>query len=287
MASGEQYTAGKSEAIDLERPHAARIYDYLLGGTANWAIDRVFVGEALEVFPSLKPVARANYDFIGRAVRYCARNGISQFLDLGSGVPKDNIGMVHEVAGKIEPTTRCVYVDVEPVAVNRFQMFLDKQGDPALQAAISADLRNVSETWRRAIRTGLLRPDEPIGLILGAVLHFLPLEFDAHAVVEQYRELLPVGSYLVISHVTEENVPEPERTQVDKVRSLYRKSSTPIYFRSHEEVRRFFGDFTLTPPGSSWLPEWQMDKKYSPETAAFLTEPERSCLVGGVAIKTN
>jgi hypothetical protein len=159
------------EGVDLERPNPARIYDWFLGGSANWAIDRAFGEKVLETFPNVRNIAKVGRDFLGRGVHHLARQGVTQFLDLGSGVP--TVGNVHEIADSVNPDSRCVYVDNEPVAVAHSQVLLERHGDPDRHAVLHGDLREPDEIWRRAMATGVLDPDRPIGLIVVGVLYFL------------------------------------------------------------------------------------------------------------------
>src|SRR5437762_14282405 len=145
--------------VDLEHPSVARIYDWYLGGTANWAIDREFGKKVLATFPAGMYCARANRAFLHRAVRHLVARGVRQFVDIGSGVP--TMGNVHQVADEVAPDSRVVYIDHEPVAVAHSQLLLEEYGDPARHAAINADLRNPYRVWQRVIETGVSDHDEP------------------------------------------------------------------------------------------------------------------------------
>ena len=250
------------QGIDLERPNAARIYDWFLGGTANWAIDR---------------------EFLGRAVTYAVRNGITQFLDLGSGVP--TVGNVHQVADKLDHGSRCVYVDNEPVAVAHSRILLEENGDPSRHAVINGDLRDVEHVWQQAFRTGVLDPAKPIGLLMVAVLHFVSPEDGGEAAVARYRELLPPGSLLIMSHGTTDGVPPEHLVQLQSVHEQYKQSSTPISLRTRAEFSALFGDFDLVEPGVVWLPEWRLDEAESEATAEVAHNPPASFMLGGVARK--
>jgi hypothetical protein len=269
--------------IDLDRPNAARVYDWLLGGTANWAIDREFGDAAVRAVPIGKTIARVNRDFLGRAVRYAVRNGVTQFLDLGSGVP--TVNNVHEVADSLAPDSRCVYVDNEPVAVAHSEILLDEFGDPNRHAVIRADLRDTAAVWRRAWETGVLDPDEPICLLMVAVLHFVTSQEEAQAATGRYRELLPHGSYLAMSHASNEGVSPPERAQIEAVLEQYQRSSTPFCFRTRSEFAALFGDFDLVEPGVCWLPEWRLEEAESEATAQLVGNPSAACVLGAMARK--
>ena len=263
------------EAIDLDRPNIARIYDWALGGTANWAIDRQFGEQAVQAFPLAKTLARSNRDFLGRAVRYCLSQGITQFLDLGSGIPTS--GNVHEVADDYADDSRCVYVDREPVAVAHGRMLLEEAGDPERHAVLHADLRDVGDVWEGALATGVLDPDRPICLLTVAVLHFLPDVTGVREAVRDYRRLLAPGSAYVLSHATETGVEGEELEQIRRLVKLSERSSSPAVSRSLDEIAAFFGNFEVVEPGIVPVGEWR------PEPGAA-TVPLAS-VVGGVGRK--
>ncbi|WP_216217027.1 SAM-dependent methyltransferase [Amycolatopsis aidingensis] len=269
------------EDIDLDRPNPARVYDWLLGGEANWAVDREFGEQILQVTPHARAGAMVNREFLGRAVRYCVQQGITQFLDIGSGVP--TVGNVHEVAQSLAPDSRCVYVDNEPVAVAHSKILLERHGDPERHAVLRGDLRDVRDVWKQALGTGVLDPDRPVGLLMVAVLHFI--DEGAHEAVARYRELLPAGSHLVVSHGSYDGVPAEQLAQLERVIKQYQRSSAPAQGRSRDEVTAFFGDFDLVEPGVVWLPQWRPGEGESKATAQFLDNPSSSCVLGGVARK--
>ncbi|OXM71593.1 SAM-dependent methyltransferase [Amycolatopsis vastitatis] len=263
------------DAIDLDRPNIARIYDWALGGTANWAIDRQYGEQAVQAFPLAKTLARSNRDFLGRAVRYCLSHGITQFLDLGSGIP--TAGNVHEVADDYADDSRCVYVDHEPVAVAHGRMLLEEAGDPDRHAVLHADLRDVEDVWEGALATGVLDPDRPICLLTVAVLHFLPDVTGVREAVRDYRRLLAPGSAYVLSHATETGVEGEELEQIRRLVKLSERSSSPAVSRSLDEIAAFFGNFEVVEPGIVPVGEWR------PEPGAA-TVPLAS-VVGGVGRK--
>jgi O-methyltransferase involved in polyketide biosynthesis len=271
------------EGVDLDHPNAARVYDYFLGGTANWAIDRVLGDQLAEMVPIIRTGARVNREFLGRAVRYCVGRGITQFLDLGSGVP--TVGNVHEVADGLDSASHCVYVDREPVAVAHARVLLDRYGDPERHTVLQADLRDVSAVWKQAVATGLLDPSRPVGLLMVSVLHFLDPQEEVPAVVENYRRLLPAGSHLIISHATFDAVPAEQLAQFQRAVDLYHHSGNPAYPRSRDVILDYFGDFELAEPGLVWLPEWHLEKGPQRTTARLLGDPSACCFLGGVGVK--
>ncbi|MGW1682298.1 SAM-dependent methyltransferase [Saccharopolyspora sp. NPDC002376] len=235
--------------IDLEKPNAARVYDYYLGGDHNFAIDRQMAEEAIEMWPDLPLVMQANRAFLRRAVQFCVEQGIRQFLDLGSGIP--TVGNVHEVAQQPAPGSRVVYVDTDPVAVAYSKKLLSDNPDASI---VDADLRDPERVLGSPEVAELLDLSQPVALMMVAVLHFVPDSDEPHKVVNRYQEALAPGSFLVISHASNEGRPDVAPAHAD----LYRKrTTTPLTMRSQAEVTRFFDGLDLVDPGVVFLPEWR------------------------------
>jgi len=271
------------EGVDLDNPNPARVYDWFLGGTSNWAIDREFGTRILDTMPEVRTIARVGRDFLGRGVQYLAQHGITQFLDLGSGVP--TVGNVHEIADAVSPDSRCVYVDNEPVAAAHAQVLLERHGDPQRHAVIQGDLRDPDTIWRRAMETGVLDPREPIGLIIVGVLYFFGPDEDPHGIVARYRDLVPAGSYLLSSHLTEDETPDQGMDTRDRVREQYQRSSSQLYMRGRAEFTRFFDGFELVEPGVVWLPEWRPEERESKATARLAGNPSTANAIGALGRK--
>lgn len=240
--------------IDLERPNPARVYDWYLGGTANWAIDRELGQQAMRVFPLAAQVAIANREFLRRLVRYSVEQGVNQFVDLGSGVP--TAGNVHEVADELDSDSRCVYVDNEPVAVAHSELLLERHGDPHRHAIVNADLREPDQVWEQVMRTGVLDPQRPICLLAIAVLHFIQSDAEVERTVRRYQELLPGGSYLGLSHITRDELDADLDAKVQAGVELYKQASTPVRTRTRDELRGFLNGFRLVEPGVTWVSHW-------------------------------
>lgn len=271
------------EGVDLEHPNPARIYDWFLGGRTNWAIDREFGAKAVETFPMVRQLAKMGREFLGRGVQYLSEQGVRQFLDLGSGVP--TVGNVHEIADAVNPDSRCVYVDNEPVAVAHSRVVLENHGDPARHAVLHGDLRDVEDVWERALDTGVLNPNEPIGLIVASVLYFFGPEDDPYGVVARYRDLLPSGSYLLSTHLTLDGEPEGEDDARAAIRRQYARESSQLYMRSREEFGRFFDGFELVEPGIAWVPEWHPELRPAPVSEEYADDPSGSSAYGAVGRK--
>jgi hypothetical protein len=263
--------AGGPDEIDLSRPSAARVYDYYLGGAHNFAVDREMAQQAIRMWPELPVIMQANRAFLRRAVRYCVAAGVRQFLDLGSGIP--TVGNVHEVARVVEPDTRVVYVDRDPVAVTYSRSIL---GDDRRTTVVKADLREPDALLARPEVTSLLDFDQPIAVMMVAVLHFVPDSDDPASIIAGYREALAPGSFLVVSHATDEGQPE----KAEGHRELYQRTSTPMSMRGRKQVTALFEGFDVVDPGVVYLPLWR------PESPDDVDEhPERFTGLAGVGRK--
>lgn len=183
--------------MDVSKPSSARMYDYYLGGTHNFEVDREAAERAIAVMPFTIHGARGNRDFLRRAVRHLVESGVTQLLDLGSGIP--TVGNVHEVAQRVNPLTRTVYVDIDPVAVAHSTAIL--RSNP-LATVIHADMRDTEAVLAHPDVRRLIDFSEPVGVIMAAVLHFVPESSDPDSIIARYREAVPDGSQLVLSHMS-------------------------------------------------------------------------------------
>jgi hypothetical protein len=275
--------------VDLEHPSVARVYDYFLGGTANWAIDREFGKKVLTRMPVLRPIAKANRLFLHRAVRYLVRQGVRQFVDIGSGIP--TMGNTHEVAEDLAPgAAHVVYVDNEPVAVAHSEMLLDQHGDRSRHAVINADLREPDRLWEQVRQTGVIDVEQPVAVLIVAVLHFHQPGPDGTDVgaesVARYRELLVPGSYLAISLATADGVGPVMAERLRELDRMYQQSgSTTGQFRSQEQIRDLFGDFTIVEPGLTWTPLWHPEETGSIAPVISFEAPNESAILAGVGRK--
>src|SRR5215213_11358434 len=193
---------------DSERPSAARIYDYLLGGFYNFDVDRAAAQKITGVLPDMPLFMRANRTFLRRVVRFLTDQGIDQFLDLGSGIP--TVGNVHEVAQQINPSARVVYVDNEPVAVTHSRTIL--QGNPRA-TVIQADLRKPEVILGHPETQRLLDLNKPTAVLFLSVLLFVTDDEEAYRLVRAVRDALVPGSYMAISHPTDDATPPEQGEQ--------------------------------------------------------------------------
>ncbi|WP_219463562.1 SAM-dependent methyltransferase [Nonomuraea rhizosphaerae] len=221
-------------------PNAARMYDYFLGGKDNFKADRALAALVEGVFPEVREGARQNRKLIGRVVEYLCRQGVTQFLDLGSGLPaREN---VHEVAQRFRPEAQVVYVDNDPVVATHGRALL---ADPRRVAMVLADGREPEKVLGHPDVRAVLDLDRPVAVLMMFFLHLVPDEDEPHRFVAAYRQALAPGSYLAISHVGTDA--EPER--LARVSAFYQRANLPFCPRPGIEIGRFFGDFELVEPG--------------------------------------
>ncbi|ALG06249.1 SAM-dependent methyltransferase [Kibdelosporangium phytohabitans] len=276
------------QGVDLDHPSIARVYDYLLGGNTNWAIDRQFGDRVLERFPLLRQIARANRLLLHRVVRHLVRRGVRQFIDVGSGVP--TMGHTHTTADAVSPEpTAVVYIDNEPVAVAHSEVLLEQHGDPRRHRAIFGDLRDPERLWESVLDTGVIDLDQPVALLMIAVLHVRQPGPDGTdvgpAAVARYRDLLPRGGYLAISHVTDDGVPDHIKNHLTELKDMYDKSGNPVIWRSRTDVEALFGDFERLDPGTTWTAEWHPEESAHDDEPLSFAKPSESVILAGVARK--
>jgi hypothetical protein len=231
-------------------PNVARIYDCLLGGKNNFDADRQAARELVQAVPRAAAAARANRGFLRRAVRYLAQEaGIRQFLDIGTGLP--TAGNVHEIAHDVDPKARVVYVDNDPVVITHANALLAT--DPAVTAFYSDLLLPRHLLGTLAVRS-LLGLNEPVAVLMVAVLHFIQDHQDPWAIVEEFTSAMAPGSYLVLSHVTGDDIPQSAQRQAA---SVYTHASAPGTARTHAQVARFFDGLTMLDPGLVNVTDWR------------------------------
>lgn len=248
--------------IDPNRPSAARIYDAFLGGSHNFAADRAVAARAAEILPEVTLIARANRDFLQRAVRYAADRGIRQFLDLGSGIPTER--NVHEVAREVSPDCRVVYADLDPTAVLYARHLL---GDDERTVIVRGDLQDPATILDRPEVRGLLDLDRPVAVLMVAVLHFLPDGPALDAALRAYHDAAAPGSVLAISHAAPDGTPD----LTDRVADLYNRSGAPLVLRDAGQVARFFDGWRMVEPGLVPGPLWRPDGEPVTDAARYLT----------------
>jgi hypothetical protein len=239
--------------FDSITPHSARVWNYWLGGKDNFAVDREFGDKVYEVFPEILELARAARAFLGRTVRYLAGEaGIRQFLDVGTGLPTaDN---THEVAQRIAPESRIVYVDNDPLVLVHARALLTGTPEGAT-AYVDADVRDPEKVVEVAGET--LDFTRPIALMLLGVMGNVADLDEAYAIVRRLADALPSGSYLAVQDGTYVLRGEQHRREV--VRLLDENPEYGYHLRTPDDIRRFFDGFELVEPGVVSLSRWRPD----------------------------
>lgn len=230
----------EQKGLEVTRPSPARIYDYMLRGRHYFDVDAKAAERILSVVPEIRDCAWGNRGFHQRAAAWIARQGVRQFIDIGSGLP--TVGNTHDVVRKIHRDARVVYVDHDPMVQLHSQEIMDVSGQVRV---ICADLRDPDAILGHPDVAGLIDPAEPTGLLMTAVLMFVPDADDPWRLVSRYVGALRSGSYLSLSHLTDDNKPP---VAVDAFHRVFDKATEQMHFRSKEQIERFFAGLELVPP---------------------------------------
>ena len=231
-------------------PSTARIYDYLLGGKDNYPADRAAAEEIAQVLPDVRTSCQRNRAFLGRAVRFLAAEcGIRQFIDIGTGLP--TVRNVHEVAHDAAPGSHVVYVDNDPVVLAHGRHLLHGLAGATI---LEHDLREPDEILADPGLRTLIDFEQPVAVLLVAVLHFIPDQDDPAGIIRKLLEPFPAGSYLAVSHGTADAVPE-----VNEAAAVYEQATASAHVRGRDHVLRLVDGLDLVEPGIVWLPEWRPD----------------------------
>jgi SAM-dependent methyltransferase len=262
--------------VDVTTPNLARVYDYMLGGKDNFAADRQAADTILSAVPQMRAIALENRRFLIRAVRFCAQAGIRQFIDIGAGLPtQDN---VHQVAQRADPGARVVYADNDGVVVSHGLALLAEDDQTTV---VHADLLRPADLLAHPGLRGLIDLSQPVGLLVVALLHFIPDDGDPMGALASLRDALAPGSYLVLSHAefSPDHVVErqPASEQTRRLREAYRRPTGVA--RSRDELAAFFGDFEIVEPGLTEVWNWR------PDSESVINPSDIMAMVGGVARK--
>lgn len=235
---------------DPSVPNVARIYDFLLGGKNNYAADREAAENLARLIPDGVPAAYQNRKFLQRAVRFLADEaGIRQFIDIGTGLPTQ--GNVHEVAQSIAKDARVLYVDYDPIVTSHAQALLATE--PTV-VAINRDLRNPDEIISHPALQALIDLQRPVAILVVAVLHFIKDEEDPYGIVDVLKSAMAPGSYLVLSHATDDEISVEEKHEAQ---NIYEHATAPVVGRSLSEFARFFSGLEIIEPGLTDVREWR------------------------------
>ncbi|WP_407563941.1 SAM-dependent methyltransferase [Streptomyces sp. 184] len=247
----EEGGPGSTDGLRTDQPHAARMYDYLLGGTDYFASDRAAADQAVAAFPTLRTAARENRRFLGRAVRHLVEQvGIRQFLDIGSGLPTAE--NVHQVARRYAPDVRVVYVDSDPLVLAHGQALL---AEDHRTTVIRADAREPETVLGHSATRRLLDFSQPIGVLAVALLHFIGDKDDPAGIVRTLRGAVVPGSHFVLSHATADVAP----SNALGVQDAYRARGVPLSLRGKQEFTEFFTGLELIEPGIQMVSDWRSD----------------------------
>jgi hypothetical protein len=257
----------ESAGIDANLPSPDRIYDAYLDGSHNTAVDRAFVEQVEKILPPIKAIARNNRSFLRRAVRAAVDAGITQFLDIGSGAP--TVGNVHDIALAANPRAHIVYVDANMIAVQSSKIKLAEQRVTDRVTIIEEDLRNPDRILDHPETRALIDFDQPVCVLMVALLHFIGDEDRPVEVIGQYRDRLAAGSRLGLSHLSCDDAPKEQRDQVEAFTDAYKNTSTRLYHRTKAEVTAMFTGWELESPGVVHLPDWRPDNPSDLDSGAY------------------
>jgi hypothetical protein len=263
--------------IDITKPNVARVYDYFVGGKDNFSADREFARRAMDLAPKAPLSAQNNRAFLRRVVRFLVgQAGITQVIDIGSGLP--TAGNVSEVAHQLNPDVHVVYVDNDPVVYTHSKALLS---DPGKADVISADLRDPAGILADPTVARLIDFGRPVGLLLLAVLHHVQDHDRPAAIAARLRDAMPPGSYLAISsfRLPGHDLPGLRAATLEGEKLLADGLGSGRW-RDDREIRTWFGDWDLLPPGLVSLAEWR------PDTQAVIKRDETyHSFFGGLARK--
>lgn len=257
--------------VDVERPSSARVYDFMLGGAHNFAVDRQMAEQLLAAYPNVPLIAQANRAFLRRAVEFLVTAGVRQFLDIGSGIP--TVGHVHEIAQRAAPESRVVFVDIDPVAVAHSRQMLSGNERAAV---IQEDVRRPEHIFDAPEVGRLLDLAQPVAVLIVSLLHFVP-DPDSHAgIISRLTAGLVPGSYLALTHATNDGPHDWSEAQ-----KIYGRAGIEGTWRTHGEVEALFGGLDLVDPGVIWVPEWHPESPVD----VHRDQPELSAMYAGVGRK--
>ncbi|GIH99748.1 SAM-dependent methyltransferase [Planobispora takensis] len=246
---------GEIPKIDSTVPHPARIYDYWLGGKDHFEADRVAAEQVIAAVPEVRDTARENRAFLGRAVRHLVENGITQFLDIGTGIPTQ--GNTHEVAQRALPGARVAYVDNDPMVLAHARALMTSTPE-GRSTYVQADLRHPESIIDHPEVRSTIDFDRPVGILLVAVLMFIKDSEDPIGLVKRITDAVPAGSYLVVSHVSQDLL-SPEA--VRRTLQVYNRASATMTMRTHGEISRLFDGFEIVDPGVVEVYRWRPEEE--------------------------
>ncbi|TDD65386.1 SAM-dependent methyltransferase [Actinomadura darangshiensis] len=238
--------------VDPTQMSHARAYDYVLGGKDNYAVDREAAAQVIQLAPDLPVLGKAQRRFLLRVTQMCAKAGIDQFLDIGSGIP--TAPNVHETVRAINPKAGVVYVDYDPlVTVHNGALLAD--GDRVI--SIQADVRDPQALMSHPELTELIDFDRPVLILFVGLFHLVADEHDPAGVIAQYRDRMAPGSHLMLSQFCTDGSDEAAKAKLEEISV---NSPSPMCFRHKDEIARFFDGFELVEPGVVDVQDWWPDE---------------------------
>lgn len=262
--------AGDPPPVDVTRPSMARVFDYLLDGREHYAADRRAAESILERFPRAAQLAKDTRDLLRRSVGHLVGTvGIRQFIDLGSGLP--SAGSAHEVAHRIDPSVRVLYVDHDPMVLSHART-LDTDGTTT--AALSADVRDPAAVLDHPLTRKLIDVDRPLAVLASGILHHIKDPAAATACRTIVERLAP-DSYLMVGHFVDDGASGGPR-----IEAACRNAGLGTYrYRTWEELRRLLGGLDLLEPGLVYANDWRPDE-FTP-----IGSPSRTLYAGALGRK--
>ena len=248
--------------IDTTVAHSARIYDFILGGKDNFEADRRAAAAIMEANPHMATAMRQNRALMRRMTAYLARAGVRQFLDIGTGLPTSP--NVHEVAQSIEPTSRVVYVDNDPIVLAHARALL-ASGPEGACAYIDADARDPDKILAHQKLRDTLELSEPVALMFFGIMQFIPDDVGPHAIITRLLGALPSGSYLAIQQPTADFYPPGVSAQ-----AAYQRAGIPFQYRTREQFAAFLDGLEIVEPGITVMADWHPDD--DPRSGASVTD---------------
>lgn len=255
------------EFVDLDRPSAARIYDWYLGGAQNFALDREFGKRMIEQFPLIQPAVVSNRRWLGRVVRAALDAGITQFLDLGAGIP--SVGPPHQfVRDAVGDQGRVVYVDYEPVAYAHATLLVEREGAQQWCGVLDADYRTPEAVLGHEVTRSLLDFTRPVCVLLASVLQFVGDQDDIPGTLASYRDRLSPGSWMAISHPAVDDADPDEVAKAMPVARSYQDTQNPLWVRDRDEIAGWFAGLDMVEPGLTHAVDWRPDEADADEQEA-------------------
>jgi len=254
-------------SFDTSKPNIARAYDYMLGGKDNFAADRELAAKLLEIYPLASTLARENRAFLARAVGSVSRHGVTQFIDVGSGLPTSP--NTHEVACGVNKSARVVYVDNDPVVISHARALLAEEGKVA---AVPGDARRPEEILASPGLAAMIDLNEPVCVILAMILHFFEPSQAEHIVSTFVRAVVP-GSFLIISVGVKDDASDVG----DRMTTAY--TAGALHAHDRQQIAGYFTGLEILEPGLTEVRNW-------PSTQSDSVTPDRpGDLLAGVGRK--